>query len=301
MPNITLSSRNQVGQTQGAVAPIKMTQTTQAHGPTHPIASPSTQSPNPVPVEPQTSPEAAKTTEDPLISSKFAALARKEKALRMKYTEFQQKESELKGLQEEIAKARSFREQLKSDPLTVLNQEGITYDQLVNRAVNPASQEVIMLQRELAALKGTIERQQEDSQKIQTSQREQAEKQVSMDVKGLISSDPAYETVKDMGAEDAVTQLIVRTYDEDGILLTVDSAAKQVNDYLTAELKRIYEAPSAKKLFTPPAPVEPPKQTTQKNTTLSNSMAATTSPKPTRTWAERRRDAILAAQGKLNK
>lgn len=311
---INYSSRNTPQVTHGTVDPIKLQANTKAPtrsqigmGPrvpqeamiTNQIATPE--------VNPQgqqgslEAPKSPSPAEDPLISSKFAALARKEKALRQRYAEFQSKEAELVKYREEAQQALAYRERLKSSPLDVLNEEGITYDQLVQRAVNPLNPEVTTLQAQVRALEESLKRQQEESQKSYQTNREQAEKQISMDVKNLISSDAAYETVKDMGAEEAVTQLIVSTYDEDGVLLTTDEAAKQVEAYLIEEATRIANTPSIKKRLQP-APTEALQQQApqaiQKTPikTLSNTMGAQ-SEIPAKTW-EARKAQIVAKYSK---
>lgn len=307
MSQIVYSQRNTPTQTQGTVEPIKIQANThgvprsgvgmtpRAH--ISPATTNQPASPELIPQVQQTSLEATKSpspAEDPLISSKFAALARKEKALRQKYAEIASKEQELVKYREEAQKAAQYRERLKSHPLDVLNEEGITYDQLVQRAANPPSQEMLNLQYQVKALEESLKQQTESAQKNAQTQREQAVKQINMDVKELITSNPAYETVKDMGAEEAVTQLITVTYDEDGILLTTDQAAKQVNEYLVGEINRLNGIPSVKKLLSPTPPAEVQQQQVAVSATpqtgmktLSHSMAPS-SEAPARTWAEKK-------------
>lgn len=307
--SITYSSRNIPQQTQGTVEPIKVTANT--HGqprsqvgmtPRLPVTNSIATEANPLPVAPEATP--AQTGQEDQISSKFAALARKERQLRQQTAEFQAKQAELIKYQEEATQAKAYRERLKSHPLDVLNEEGITYDQLVQRAVNMqnANPEVTALQKQVSALEESLKRQSEESQSAIKAQREQAEKQISMDVKSLISSDSAYETVKDMGAEEAVTQLITATYDEEGILLKVDEAAKQVEEYLIAEATRIANVPSIKKRLAPKPEeamqqqaVKPAPQTGIK--TLSHAMAST-SETPARTWAQKKAQVVAKWQKK---
>lgn len=304
MSNIQYSNRNIPQQTQGTVEAIKVSANTKGAprsqigmAPRAEVHTNQSASPELIPQVQPASPEAPKSpspAEDPQLSSKFAALARKEKAIRQRYQEISQREEEFKQLQADIAKEREFRQRLKSDPLDVLNAEGITYDQLVTRAkasLDPATQEMLNLQNQVKALEESLNKQQEESQKNQVTQREQALKQISMDVQELITSNPAYETVKDMGAHEAVTELIAATYDEDGILLTTEQAAKQVEDYLMAEALRIAGIPAVKKKLSPTMPIEAQQQQAQAQQktslkTLSNTMG--TSESPSRTWAEKK-------------
>jgi hypothetical protein len=291
MATTTLSSRNTPTQTQGTVEPIKVTAVTQGAQRSQVGMSPRVeQTPSTQPVEPPKSPT---VTEDPLISSKFAALARKEKAIRQRQLEIQQKEREMVNLNEEISKAKAYRERLKSNPLDVLNEEGITYDQLVQEAVNPRTAEMTALQAQIKSLEDSLKRNQEESQKAYDERRNRALSTIRSDVNTLVSSDPAYETIKDMGMSEAVTHLIDVTEKEDGILLTIDKAAKQVNDYLLAEIDQLTSIPSVKKRLQPQEAQQPqeqakaqaPQQTGMK--TLSHSMTPL-SEAPAKNWAQRR-------------
>lgn len=301
MANITYSGRNNPTTTHGTVEPIKVQATTQASARSQVGMAPRTPNSPATAQEPVKAAEPTVTatpgaeastkisTENADINAKFSALARKEKALRQKYTEFQAKEQELQQLRDEATKAKAYRERLKTNPLDLLNEEGITYEQLVQKAVNlqnPINNDVMALQKQIKALEDTLQKQQEESQKSQQTQRQQAEKQIHLDVQSLISSDPEFKAVKDMGADEAVTQLIVSTYDEDGILLTTEQAANQVKEYLLEEAKRITG------ILNPTPPLEEAvkqqgAQPIQKNTrTLSNTMVA--SEAPPKNWAEKK-------------
>lgn len=298
MAQVTYSPRNTPQTQHGTVEPIKVQVNTQPTPRTVIPTNPSTQL-----IPERATPEATKPQGEDQISSKFAALARKEKAIRQQQVTMAAREQEFKQLQDEITKAKAYRERLKSNPLDVLNEEGVTYDDLVRRAVNPANQEMVSLQSQVRALEESIKRQQEESQKSYQTQREQAEKQISMDVKSLISLDPAYETVRDMGAEEAVTQLITATYDQDGVLLTTEEAAKQVEAYLIEEATRIANVPSIKKRLSPAVEAmqqqvvaqAAPIQTGIK--TLSHAMTATTEA-PARTWAQKKAQVIAKYSNK---
>lgn len=323
MANITYSPRNNPTTTQGTVEPIKLQVTTQKPGPnrsqvgmspratTAPITTEQplkSQTASPVPNQPVKASleetavgQSPKPNEDPMLSSKFAALARKEKAIRQRQLEIQSFESEREQLRKEVADAKVYRERLRSHPLDVLNEEGVTYDQLVERAkamVDPSTKQSLDLQDKITKLEESIQKQQEEAQRNATTQRDQAVKQISMDVQSLIDSDPAYETVRDFGYGEAITELITRTYDEEGHLLTTEQAAKQVEDYLKSEITRLSSIPSAKKLLTPAqaveqAAIESTKQPVeQKIKTLSHAMAPSGTPGTNKTWAQKKAEIV---------
>lgn len=298
MSNITYSPRNTPTVTQGTVEPIKLQATT--HGavrsqvgmaPRAPQTASTASLPTEAPAAPIETPKSPAVSEDPQLSAKFAALARKEKAIRQRQEEIGRFQAEKEQMSKELADLRSYKQRFESDKLGFLNEQGVTYDQLVQLAVNPADKNMTTMQQQIKQLEDTIKKQNEDFQKGAETQREQALRQISADVTSLINSDPQYETVKEMNAGEAITQLISTTYDEDGILLTTEQAAKQVNDYLVSEAERIAGIPSIKKRLQPATPVAQQIQvpsTPQKNTirTLSNTMVA--SDAPPKNWAEKK-------------
>jgi hypothetical protein len=115
--------------------------------------------------------------------------------------------------------------------------------------------------------------------------------------------------IKATGSHGEVVKLIQKVFDEDGILMTVEDAAKLVEEELVSEylkyskLNKIAKkinpqpAPAASQAAAPAsqqgAPSESPKQP-QPAKTLSNNMASS------RPLTARER-AILAAEGKLGK
>lgn len=314
MPQIKYSERNAPHTTMGTVDPIKLTAKTTPTPSTTQRTDLTNQQPpaaNPSPVAPEVT--ATPVAQGDEISGKFAALARKEKALRAKWQEIANQEAEFKAMKAEAEAFKKYKERIKAEPLHLLNEEGITYDQLVKTAVDlvnpdPTKTEVNSLKKELESLKQIISKQSEDNQTYQKTQREQAEKQVTSEVQSLISSNPSYETVKDFGYEEAVTQLIFKTYDEEGIRLDTATAAQQIEDFLKAEVDRINGIPSVKKRLQPvpetPAEGQAEKQQGQpapdrQIKTLSHTASQSASPSRPRTWAERKAAAIAKATGKL--
>lgn len=110
--------------------------------------------------------------------------------------------------------------------------------------------------------------------------------------------DPYFETIKQTNSVSDVVDLITATYEKDGILLSVEEAAKEVEDYLVDEamkltrigkIKQRLAASTTAKVSQEQTPA-PKKQTQMK--TLTN--AAST----TRQLSAKER-AILAFRGEL--
>lgn len=90
-----------------------------------PSADPDPTPPGP-PAEPaQETPKAEAAPDDERLRKGFSALSKKEKALR-------QKEQQLKTLEEQVRKAETLRQKAKDNPLEVLNEYGVTYEQLTD-------------------------------------------------------------------------------------------------------------------------------------------------------------------------
>lgn len=255
------------------------------------------------------------------ISSQYAILARKEKALRARMQAQEQaykaKEEALRA-QEAAFKAKEAeysskyipKDRLSSDPLSVLTEQGLSYEKLTEMLLNPQqSQENLELkayQKKVDEELSRIRKAQEESVKSQQDQQtqayQQALNQIHRDVKSLVFTDPSFEMIKDTGSTRDVVDLIERTFKKEGYILPVDEACKAVEDYLMDESDKIFKIKKVrekfnKKLETPTVPSEPQKPTEQSKQpqgmkTLTNSVATS------RKLSARDR-AILRMQGKL--
>jgi len=200
--------------------------------------------------EPQAAPKAS---EEP-ISSQYAILAKKEKALRLRDQQMKAREAEIRAREEALRpappKAPEFdpskyvaREELTKDPFSVLADLGLSYDQLTEMALNaPKAQDVATrnelatLKAELAAIKGAQEQTKKSLEEQSSNSYKQALNQIRRDVTDLVTSDPYYETVSKTGSVSDVVELIERTFNEEGVLLSVEQAAKEVEDHLVDQL-----------------------------------------------------------------
>lgn len=268
----------------------------------------------------ETSSEAPKAetkgTEETL-SSQYAILARKEKALRLRDQQLRQKEATIKA-QEDAAraalapKAPTFdeskyvsRDKLAQDPFSVLAELGLSYDQLTNLALNAPKPEEVALKNQLAALRAEIDSlkgEQNNTKKSWEDQQQasykQAVNQIRQETQQLVSRDPAFETIRETKSVGDVVELIERTFNEDGILLSVEEAAQQVEEYLVDEAMKLTKIKKIQQRLQPAAKpaakaTEAPKQQ-QPMKTLTNSVSSS------RQLTARER-ALLAFEGKLNK
>lgn len=206
-------------------------------------------------------------SEEKELDPKFAVMARKEKALRSKYQELKSQEDALKAKAAEYETSyiskQALSERLQRDPFGFMAEQGLTYDQLTNFALNPNSQTEVTIQKLEAKIKELEEKQTKTSSRFDEEQQkavDQAVKEIRNETKILISSDERFETIKEQGAEEAVVELIRETYEKQGLLLSVDDAAKEVEEFLVEEGVRLSNLKKVQARLKPPAPLEVPKQ-----------------------------------------
>lgn len=263
---------------------------------------------------PDTSAE-TKVSSEPL-SSQYAVLARKEKAIRAREQQLKAKEAAIKA-QEDAAKAAPKtlsideskyvpKDRLTQDPFTVLNELGLSYDQLTELALNAPKPEQMALMNELkslkaeiAALKGESQSNKKSFEDQQKQNEAEAINQIRHEASVVIKNNPEFETIRETNSLDDVVDLIKRTYKEDGILMSVEEAALEVENYLVEEAIKLARLKKIQQRLQPAKPAETkateqlPKQT-QPMKTLTNSVASS------RTLSARER-ALLAFEGKLQK
>jgi hypothetical protein len=255
--------------------------------------------------------ETAASKDGDFLSPKFAALSRKEKALRAEQRKFEEERKAWQAQKQtqdaELESAKSWKTRLAQDPYGVMLESGLTADQVAALMMNqpdPKDQQLTLVQKEMAAIKKAQEDLIKQQQEAQTQAYQDALKQISADVKSLVDSNDEYETIRAWGRHQDVVDLIEATYKADGRLMTNEEAAKEVEDYLVEEALKFTQLKKIQAKLAPAAPTEAaalktetPAQKTTANT-LTNRMGQATAAKPM-TARERRERAILAFQGKL--
>lgn len=249
--------------------------------------------------------EVKKPDEDP-NATRYALLARKEKALRAQQRTNQEREAALvareKALEQRSSPQPDWKERLLQDPLGVLQEAGLSYDQLTERIINtsPADQKLSVLEKEIRGIKETQTKAQTLFEEQQQKAYEQAVNQIRNDVKIIVSSDPAFETIKAMAAEESVVELIEAHFKENGTVLSNEEAAQQVEDYLVEEALKVASLSKIKSKLNPV--VETPSLETKpevKAPTKTLTSASAQSMSKPMTTKDRRARAIAAFQGKL--
>lgn len=258
--------------------------------------------------------------EETALSRQFAQLARQERALRAKAQQQEQaikaredalkaREAQMSSQSEEYKTKYFAKDLLKQDPLAALAEAGISYDDLTQRILNqPASDPrmeatVNALKAEIESLRSGIDESKKSYAESQTQAYQAAVKQIKTDATHLITSDPAFETVKAMDSVQDVVDLITQTYDKDGILLSIEDAAQQVEDYLVEEAMKIASLDKIKKRLGQVSSATPaqstPQQTQVKDPKQPQQMKTLTNATGVPRKLSAKERALLAFRGEL--
>lgn len=191
------------------------------------------------------------------IASHYANLARKEKMLRIREAQFRQRmaSASTPPTQTPAFDASKFvnRDELIANPFGVLNNLGLTYEQLTQKALDAPTAEDLQQRREIEALKTELKTLREGQDQVkktfddnQSLARQQAEMQIHQDVKRLISQDPTFEVTHAQNASHDVVRLITSVYDKGmgpeyprGTILDISDAAAMVEQELTSRALRV--------------------------------------------------------------
>jgi len=247
--------------------------------------------------QPQTQPQSSQTaSSDATVEAKAvedtkpldpqqADLAKARRALQVRERQIAERERAL----ESKATQPDLMSRLKTTPLEVLQEAGVTYDDLTEAilanqsGLNP---EIQKLKQELKATKEEISKtlSERDSQ-----QEQQVFAEMKRNITQMVASNDEFELVRRAGMEDEAVDLIRRTWKESGEALTETDALKLVEEELTKEYQSLSEAKKFKATQqVAAAPIKPAMRT------LTSQGAATPQ-------MSRRERAIAAARGVLKR
>ena len=250
---------------------------------------------NTVEDKPSTEVTEAPIQEETLLSPQYAALARKEKAMRMKAAQqseaLKAREAAIAAREAELASKQTQdltnyipKDKLKDNALQVLSELGLTYDDVTQQAIAQQSPEWQMFAKMRAEVQEELRQVREEQanskkafEQQQAQSYQQALKQIRTETRDLVNSDPQYEAIKATGSINDVVELIERTFNEEGRLMTVEQAANAVEDFLTEEATKLSKIEKIKKrLQTQEQPQTPKSQQPVGNQikTLTNTLGA---------------------------
>lgn len=255
------------------------------------------------------------------LSAQYAQLARKEKQIRAMNQQIKAQEAAIKAREEALAAKEAGmgsqyvpKERLTKETLAVLAEQGISYDQLTQQALEqtgaPDAQSAALIAKLEAKVLALEANQQKTTKSLEDNQKnsyDQAVNHLRSQTKQLVAADPNFETIKVSGAIEDVVDLIKQTFEDGmgdeypkGTLLSVEEAAQMVEDHLVEEaikIARLSKIQQRLKPATPAAGAQQSTSTQQKQPpkpTLTNAVASS------RPMTARER-AIAAAEGRLTK
>jgi sulfur relay (sulfurtransferase) DsrC/TusE family protein len=230
-------------------------------------------------------------TSDKVSAKIYAELARKEKAFRAKEesykTQMAEKEQGWLAKEQEYQQKYIPKDRLLQDTLGVLQEAGLSYDQLTQLVMNPPSQEALInmqLQNKIKELESKLDSRFnsfEESQKAaQSKQYEQAINQMRGQVKNLVAQDAdTFELINAHGddALESVVRYVEDYYKETQQVLSIEEAAKAVEEYLFEESQKLLALKKIKSKLVPQEQETPQVQgKPQVHKTLTNTNATTT-------------------------
>lgn len=191
------------------------------------------------------------------FASKFAALSRKEKALRQREQEMQ---ARIKELEEKAARASEIElleQRLKENPLELLEEKGVDFGKLTNLYLdnldNSPEKKISKLEKEFnskleSKIKELEEKYNTDKKKEQEAAQQKAIENFKSEISQFVESNAEeYELVKANDATDLVFEVIEEHYNttaeeaEDGVgkVLSVKEAADHVERYLLEQAQTL--------------------------------------------------------------
>lgn len=240
----------------------------------HPVADPNNISPEEIsavrPSQPVEKPDSPATTEDtqaevkpakdPALERQFQQLARQERQLRAKVkaemdsiaaqkAEIAKQQEAIKAKETEYTQGYISKDQLKRDTYRILEEAGVQpetlYTEMTDRLLGKGPDPRV--EAHIRALESKIQQLEEktsNGEKAQAESQQQAYKaaikQIDMDVKQEVSSNPnEYKHILATKSQRDVTELIEATYKEEDRVMSVEEAAKEVETYLKDEYQRL--------------------------------------------------------------
>ena len=225
------------------------------------------------------------------FSRKFAALSRREKEIRAKEAEYENRIAELeekfnffnKKPEPEKEPDIPLEYRLKQNPLKALEDMGLSYDKLTELALNdgkltPDMQMKLMREELENGYKSKYEELEKrilDKEKSDEQRRyDDIQRGFMNEIDSFVSSNKnEYEYVAHNQANEVIYEVIEEHYNETGRILDIKDAAQAVESYLEEEAEKLLNLSKVKNRLSQRDQQEP-ETPRQSQTTLSNALSA---------------------------
>lgn len=210
------------------------------------------------------------------LSPQAAALARQRRALQVKERELRAREEALKTRPAAQAGGIDLA-RLKAEPLSVLQEAGVTYDQLAQQVLaaqqGVSPEQFRAVQAELQAIKDSVK--QELAQRDQQS-RQEAVKAMTAEAQAAVQVGDEFELVRETQSVPDAIRLIERIYDQTGEVKDVRWALAEIENELVKDILKVAGLKKVQGQLQPqaPAPAQAP-QSRPAMRTLANRDTAT--------------------------
>lgn len=224
--------------------------------------------------------ESPKTEESVRLSPQLSALARKEQAYRQRELALKEREKALEAKLADGEKFNSLKTKMTAKDYSEAEALGLSYEEYTKYVLekqngeDPHATAIKKLEAEIAALK-------KGSEESAASQYEETVAEYKKEIAKAVAENPDFSSVKEFKREDAVLQLILDSFEEDDVELTVHEAAKLIEDKLLEYGQQFQKLPKFKKETVTEA--EPEKKTLPRpmvGKTLTNDMTVSSEKTP---------------------
>ena len=229
----------------------------------------------------------------------FAAIAKKEAALRDVAKQAKATQAENEQLKAEIQAIKDARKLAQTNPLEFLKSNGVSIKDLLHQDINGELPAESVMQQKLDAQARQIEElinAQKEKEEAATKQKETAEWNSFVDqVSKFVDNEPKYELLRAGNMQWMVPQLMRDFYENNGREITAAQAADLVEESLEESLENYFKAEKLQKKYGLSQPTsesqetpvddaveaEPVKKAQKKPKTLTNQLAMGASEKDT--------------------
>ena len=241
------------------------------------------------------------TEETKPLSPQVAAFAKAKRALQIEREQFAKEKAEFDGKNKDVQSLEAYRARVKANALKVLQEEGVTYDQLTEQilASNQSGVDLSELRSQLKAelLSELKEETQKTFSSRDTQQEEAALTEMLYSAEALAKDNDDYALIRDKKAFDQVLRRIYTNYKKTGQVEDVRDAMNLVENQLLEKDLAIANHKKIQSRLQPQAQPATPAKTGGMNTkvmrTLTNRDGVSSTSMTTR---ER---AIAAMEGRL--
>lgn len=245
--------------------------------------------------------------EEDKSASKFAALSRKEKDVRLAEQKLDQREQEFnlrqKEMDDKYSHYQNLQDRLRTEPLKVMEENNLTYQQLTEMVLNDGGKTTDMRLEDIETKYNTRIEQLENQLTERSKQDEEAKfdtviEDFILDITDFVDENAQeYELIQANNGINLIYEVIEQHHQDTGNILSMKEATDHVEQYYVSEVEKHKELPKVRKLLgLESSEEEPSKEESQPSPTLTNTQASTV---PNRTERLLSREDSLSEAAKL--